>query len=551
MPGFSNILISDAEGRKAWYDGLYVQVDRPYGVGGTKYGFSVTYTLGTAEQTGGDLFSLDFPTVADYPRYPTGGDERHRLVLTGIVRLPYDFLASTFITLGSGTPYTIDDQSRGGGVNERQFRRNEGRPEQFTFIFPDAWAYRSVDLQVEKTFRFLSTNQISVIFQGFNIFSYDNFSGYQGFIPTLPATNPNFGRPSSLDRSRTPAAVRTAVRFLSLIRDPLSRSRRSGAQESIGGLRSREREIFSLISLVTPVRRFGVGKPMHRVVSIALCLCLTLLAPGGCANRGLPAELAGPGRAAFRSWFRETPAGLGSRRRAPRGLVQTIVPVLLGAGRRDDRHRPRSRSDGWLTCGGQRAGCRQHCVCWLRPDWPLHSRGPWVGAEDGRGRPGAHHASLLRGADGTATRLVLPFHQPPHRRSRVGERAVVDRHGAAPRGRADGRPVLRRRAGNWAARPDDLPPCGLQLDARRRPAAPVARMEAGDRLPEGALGSLLRADDSVPAGDRIAGARDSVPSRGRPGDVRLSRSRPTRTSAGRRPCSCISTPTPGWTSGAA
>ena len=100
VPGFSNILISDAEGRKAWYDGLYVQVDRPYGVGGTKYGFSVTYTLGTAEQTGGDLFSLDFPTVADYPRYPTGGDERHRLVLTGIVRLPYDFLASTFITLG-------------------------------------------------------------------------------------------------------------------------------------------------------------------------------------------------------------------------------------------------------------------------------------------------------------------------------------------------------------------------------------------------------------------------------------------------------------------
>jgi hypothetical protein len=198
VPGFSNILISDAEGRRAWYDGLYVQVDRPYGVGGAKYGFSVTYTLGTAEQNGGDLFSLDFPTAADYPRYPTGSDERNRLVLTGIVGLPYDFLVSTFITLGSGTPYTIDDQSLGGGPNERRLMRNAGRPEQFAFIFPDAWAYRSVDLQVEKTFRFLNTNQISLIFQGFNIFSYDNFSGYQGFIPTLPGTNPNFGRPSSV-----------------------------------------------------------------------------------------------------------------------------------------------------------------------------------------------------------------------------------------------------------------------------------------------------------------------------------------------------------------
>ena len=198
VPGYSNILISDPDGRRAWYDGLYVQIDRPYGVGGSRYGYSLTYTLGQSEQTGGDLFSLDFPTAADYPRYPTNTDERHRLVLTGIVRLPWDFLASTFITLGSGTPYTITDESRGSGVNERQVLRNAGRPEQFTFIFPDAWAYRSVDLQVEKTFRFLGPNQIAFIFQGFNIFSFDNFSGYQGFIPTLPSVNINYGRPSSL-----------------------------------------------------------------------------------------------------------------------------------------------------------------------------------------------------------------------------------------------------------------------------------------------------------------------------------------------------------------
>ena len=83
-------------------------------------------------------------------------------------------------------------------MNERQLMRNANRPEQFTFIIPDAWAYRSVDLQVEKTFRFLGPNQIAFIFQGFNIFSFDNFSWYQGFIPPLPAVNINYGRPSSL-----------------------------------------------------------------------------------------------------------------------------------------------------------------------------------------------------------------------------------------------------------------------------------------------------------------------------------------------------------------
>jgi len=198
VPGFANILISDPDGRKAWFDGLYLQVDRPYGVGSSKYGYSLTYTLGKSEQNGGDLFSLDFPRVSDYPRYPTGTDERHRLVMTGIVGLPWDFIVSTLITLGSGTPYTIDDQSQGGGVNQRRLLRNGGEPEQFGFIFPDAWAYRSVDLNLEKAFRFHGTHQASLMFQAFNIFSYDNFSGYQGFIPTLPATNANFGRPSSL-----------------------------------------------------------------------------------------------------------------------------------------------------------------------------------------------------------------------------------------------------------------------------------------------------------------------------------------------------------------
>jgi hypothetical protein len=198
VPGYSNIIISDPEGRRTWYDALYVQADLPYGARGRRYGVSVAYTLGTAEQTGGDLFSLDFPTVADYPRYPTGTDERHRLVMTGIVGLPFDFLASTFITLGSGTPYTIDDQSLGSGPNERRLQRNAGRPEQFGFIIPDAWAYRSMDVQIERAFRFGRSQAVSVIFQGFNIFSFDNFSGYQGFIPTLPATNINFGRPNSL-----------------------------------------------------------------------------------------------------------------------------------------------------------------------------------------------------------------------------------------------------------------------------------------------------------------------------------------------------------------
>ena len=198
VPGFSNLFVNDVEGRKAWFDGMYLQIDRPYGVAGNKYGFSVTYTLGKAKQTGGDDFSLDLPTVASYPRYPTGNDERHRVVLSGIVGLPLDFILSTFITLGSGTPYTITDNTLGSGPNQQVIRRNAGRPDQFAFIFPDAWAYRAVDLQVDKNFRINGMHRVAVIFQAFNVFSFDNFTGYQGNIPTPPSVNINFGRPNGL-----------------------------------------------------------------------------------------------------------------------------------------------------------------------------------------------------------------------------------------------------------------------------------------------------------------------------------------------------------------
>jgi hypothetical protein len=201
VPGYSGLIVADPEGRKAWFDGLYFQAQRPYGAGGSRWGFSFTYTLGWSEETGGDRFSLDHPTAADYPRHPTGNDERHRVVTTGILGLPFDVVGSVFITLGSGDPYTINDQSQGVTADLSHIRRNAGRPaDEFKggFIIPDAWAYRSVDLQLEKAFRLRDRQAVSLIFQAFNVFSYDNFAGFQGFIPTLPDTNPNFGRPNSL-----------------------------------------------------------------------------------------------------------------------------------------------------------------------------------------------------------------------------------------------------------------------------------------------------------------------------------------------------------------
>ena len=174
-----------------------IQVEQALCGAARRWGFSLTYTLGKAEQNGGDLFSLDFPrvpTIRAIRPAPTNG---HRLVMTGIVGLPWDFIASTFITLGSGTPYTINDQSRAAartsGVAAQ--RRPSGT---VRVHLSGRLGLSQRGSAGREGFHFAGAHVVSVIFQGFNIFSFDNFSGYQGFIPTLPATNPNFGRPSSL-----------------------------------------------------------------------------------------------------------------------------------------------------------------------------------------------------------------------------------------------------------------------------------------------------------------------------------------------------------------
>lgn len=200
VPGnFGNVLLS-TDDKQAWYNGAYLTLEKAY-TQEAGWGMTLAYTYSEAEETGGDLFSLDYPQISDYPRHPTAGDERHRVVMTGIVGLPWDMRFSTFITLGSGTGYTIIDQSAGTGPGQIQYRYYTGRPEKHSFIIPDAWGYRSVDLRLEKAFLFGQSQKLTLVAEAFNVFDFENFdpASYNGNIPG-PGQPPNedFGQPSQL-----------------------------------------------------------------------------------------------------------------------------------------------------------------------------------------------------------------------------------------------------------------------------------------------------------------------------------------------------------------
>ncbi len=118
-----------------------------------------------------------------------------------------------FITLGSGTPYTINDQSLGSGPNERRLCA--------TRVVPSSSLHLSQRMGLplrghasRTAFRFGATHSFSVIFQGFNIFSFDNFSGYPGYHPDAAGVNVNLRQAEQPARSGPAAAIRAEVCLL-------------------------------------------------------------------------------------------------------------------------------------------------------------------------------------------------------------------------------------------------------------------------------------------------------------------------------------------------
>ncbi|HET9768904.1 MAG TPA: TonB-dependent receptor [Thermoanaerobaculia bacterium] len=196
IPGYARAFYT-ADVRKSWYDAIYLTLDRPMTSDG-KWGFNFAYTYAKAKQTGTDnagegvsFGAFDYINSSSLFKFPGTNDERHRVVASGTYQLPANFQVSGLITLGSGVPFTIFDNSH----DPFTVRWNEGRPEKKDFIIPDAWTYRSVDLRLEWQAPPIHDVAVTLLAEGFNIFDFDNNSNFDADVPRLPATNPNFGNP--------------------------------------------------------------------------------------------------------------------------------------------------------------------------------------------------------------------------------------------------------------------------------------------------------------------------------------------------------------------
>lgn len=184
VPGASGVFLSSND-VQTWYDAAYVKVDRPF-TGNARWSASLAYTYADARQNGGDAFSLDFPTIADYPIYPTASVPDHTLVTNALFRIPWDMTFGTIFTYKSGTKYNITDESRGTSADLRRVLRSAGEEDDDKIL----------DLRIEKTFRFRGLG-LGLIGEVFNMFDDKLYGGYNGRIP-FNTTNPDFGKPSNV-----------------------------------------------------------------------------------------------------------------------------------------------------------------------------------------------------------------------------------------------------------------------------------------------------------------------------------------------------------------
>ena len=200
--GYANVLIG-YPGLDTRYKALYVTLDKNY-TEASGWGLNIAYTLSKSEQNGNDLFSLDGLTPDAYGWRNRAGDERHRVVLSGIIDLPLGFQFSTLSTFGSGQAYQVTDASAGFDTGQLKF----------TSAYPDkdcikgVFAFCEVNLTLANKQKLFGNHEVEFAVDLLNAFDNKNPSGFDGFV------NRSNTPPDLLD----PANARTASGSLTLPR---------------------------------------------------------------------------------------------------------------------------------------------------------------------------------------------------------------------------------------------------------------------------------------------------------------------------------------------
>jgi hypothetical protein len=163
--------------------GLFLSLDKAY-TEESGWGAGLAYTYQDAKKQGGDAYSLDYVSPELYPDNHVG--EKQRLVVNGIMRLPWDMRLTGLGTFASKAPFDVFysfDYNGGpeGPGPDRGIHLGGGY----------GGDYKQVDLSLTKDFKFGESQALQLRVDAFNVFGWNNFGCYEGNDDSSNFGNPN------------------------------------------------------------------------------------------------------------------------------------------------------------------------------------------------------------------------------------------------------------------------------------------------------------------------------------------------------------------------
>ena len=169
---FGNILLWDdfGDSRSASILASLTYVRRPARV-------NLAYTLGWAKSEFGEFTTADYADSSAYRMQVSEGDERHRIVLSGLTALPFGLEVSGIAIVASPRPFFT---TVGTDVNQNGSASDDW-PDGVRTMRGRGWDhwYRTVDLRVGKSLA-APRGRMIVTAEVFNLFNSENHSEYQG-----------------------------------------------------------------------------------------------------------------------------------------------------------------------------------------------------------------------------------------------------------------------------------------------------------------------------------------------------------------------------------
>ena len=180
-PGFGSIIIG-TNGLETSADSAYLKLTKNY-TAASPWSLSATYTYTEAEENRqfGEVFSLDYPSLEDYPVVRSSGVRKHRLVATGSVDIPGGFILSGKFQIMS-PPYLKAFINTGGVNPSRDVISNEADSN------GNRWGFRQMDIAITKyiPFKFLSEeSRLRLRVDILNLFNDRNYVDYNN-TPSSP-----------------------------------------------------------------------------------------------------------------------------------------------------------------------------------------------------------------------------------------------------------------------------------------------------------------------------------------------------------------------------